>query len=355
MHIAVIRHSIRNRGGDRLVLEYLSFLAEKEEYHITYWTNEVKSDFSINPKIRLHKIPIPGIWGTILFTLFTKFQADVVIVDLVVMAYFASFRNGNILYLAQDYDITYHKQKILKNFIDWCYHRVLHQLKIPTISVSEGLTERLAIYNPYRLTTVSNGVNLKFFYHDAYSKYQKERTKQFVILFFARKDYRKGLDIAQKTFQLLRQCRPPNDWEIWTIGTEQLNIEWVSIKNWGFIPSDREIREILSACDIYLIASRSEGLSLLLLQALACECMIVTTAASDIITNEENGLVSAIEDAQGLAQNLNRLMDDPSLQKKLQKNARLLAEQYSLERSCELFGDALITLTQKFNEQSNTK
>ena len=342
MRISVVRHSIRNRGGDRLVLDYLAYLV-KQRHDITYWTNEVNTHFAIDPKIEIRKIPFPGILGTILFTLLTGFKTEVILVDLVVMAGFASLRNKKkILYLAQDYDISYHKSTFIKTFVGFCYRFALHTMGVRTISVSQGLTDKLKQYDPKHLSTIPNGVNLNFFFRDQNSKFSTKKDKFFSILLFAREDYRKGLDIAKKSLEHLRQLRPGTDWEVWTIGSEKIELPGITIKNWGLLKSDEDMKAILSAADIYLVPSRSEGLSLLLLQAIACECAIVTTAASTIIQNECTGLVSPIEDWKSLADHLNRVLSDTDLRKKLMHNSRILAQEYSLDKSCRKFEEELL-------------
>jgi glycosyltransferase involved in cell wall biosynthesis len=109
---------------------------------------------------------------------------------------------------------------------------------------------------------------------------------------------------------------------------------------------DGELRNILNASDIYLMPSRSEGLSLLLLQALACQCIVVATTASYIIQDEINGLVSPIEDWQVLAHNLNRVMNEPDLRDRLKQNARPLAEQFSFEKCFQSLEETLKSINE---------
>ncbi len=336
MKITIIRHSIRNRGGDRLVLEYLNYLIQKG-HSITYWTNEVNTHFPINSNICIKKIPLPGVPGTILFMLLNKFHSDVLIVDLVVMAYFASFRNKNkILYLAQDYDVFYHRSSYLKNFTEFAYHQVLHRLTIATIAVSQGLTDQLKKYSPVNLTTIPNGINTEFFKRPTILGHlPPNKTKS--IIYFARDDHRKGLDIAIESFKKLKALHKLNDWEIRVIGTARFEEEGLPIKKLGFLKTDAELREALNTADIYLVSSRSEGLSLLLLQALACGCAVVSTSASTILSHGVNGLVSPIEDSDALAENLNQVLYDTEMMLQLSQNGRLLSEQFSWEKSCSAF------------------
>jgi len=347
MTITVIRHSIRNRGGDRLILDYCAYLVQKG-HEVIYWTNEVNTHFPIDPRIQIKRIPLPGVVGTIFFSLIKKIKEDIVLVDLVVMAAFTALRNKKkVVYVAQDYDVSYYQSAVLQWLTDFFYKFVLHDLRIPTMSVSEGLSAQLSRYKPYRLMTVSNGVNADFFYRDPDSRFIKEKSKPNAILLFAREDYRKGLDVGIKTIEELMKIRPQQDWELWTIGTAKISLESNLIKTYGFLNSDADLRGILSACDIYLIPSRSEGLSLLLLQALACQCVIVSTAVSNIIRDGVNGLISPIEDGKGLARRISQVLDDAQLRQDLKKNARILAEQYSFSTSCTRFEKALTDCLQQ--------
>lgn len=341
MKLTVIRHSIRNRGGDKVVLDYLAYLSG-QGHTIVYWTNAVATDFPIDPKIIIKPIPIPGMIGTILFTCFGKFQTDVLLVDLIVLAFFACLRNrSKVLCLAQGHDTSYHKPWIVKSFIRFCYKHVLSRLNVPAIAVAAGLAETLQQYRPVNLTTIPNGVNLKHFYHEASSSLRKEKRREFVILIFARRDIAKGLDIAEKALHELARIRNAQDWEVWSIGAETIRWEGIPVTSLGFIREEEKLRSILSAADIHLVASRSEGLSILLLQALACECAIVSTTASTILIHEVNGLVSPVGDSKALAQNLNRALSDEGLRNQLKRNARSLAEKFSFQTSCEQFEKTL--------------
>lgn len=338
MRVTIIRHSIRNRGGDKLTLDYANYLIKKG-YSIAYWTNEVNTHLYIDPKIIIKKIPIPGILGTIIFAFFSKFKSDVVIVDLILVACLAYFRNGKkVFYVAADYDVKYYKSNILIKFTEFCYRLAFKKFNIRAIAVSKGLFHILQKYQPKNLTIISNGVDLHIYYKDTSSSYNNQKTHPYVILLFAREDYRKGLDIGEKAIEEMSKIRNTQDWEVWTIGSAKINLSNnIKVKSFGFINTDENLKDILSVADIYIVPSRSEGLSFLLLQALACECAIVSTTAAHIIDHEINGLISPVEDWKSLANNLNTILENDALRVKLQKNARSLSEKYSLENSCKKF------------------
>jgi glycosyltransferase involved in cell wall biosynthesis len=342
MKITVIRHSIRNRGGDKTVLDYCSFLAGRG-HQVVYWTNKIATQFTIDPRIQIKRIPLPGRLGTILFAAFSAFRTDVILVDIVVMATVAALRNRrSVVYFAQDYDVMYYSSAVMKNFIKMLYGLALGRIKIPVISVSEELARELAVYRPGKIRTVPNGVDLEKFFRNPHSPYLAHRKSPTVIFVYARRDYRKGWDIAVNAFKELEKTCPSGGWEIWTIGDDSLSLNFLKaeVKKYGFV-DESALKDILSATDIFLLPSRHEGLSLLLLQALACECAVVTTEAATIISHEVNGLVSPNEDSRSLAANIDRLLKDGVFREQLKKNARLLAQEYGLEKSCRQFEEAI--------------
>ena len=167
-----------------------------------------------------------------------------------------------------------------------------------------------------------------------------EKNDNYVILVSVYDDYRKGLDIARKALIRLSEIRPSKDWEVWAIRQDLAPIHNVKIKNLGFLTGDN-LKFALICADIYLLPSRSEGLSILLLQALACQCVVIGTEAANIITDELSGLVSTIDDWQAIAENLNRVMRDRNLFLKLRRNGHALTQKYSLLNNCARFETAL--------------
>lgn len=347
MRLTIIRHSIRDRGGDRLVLDYCSYLVQKG-HEVVYWTNEVNTHFPIDPRIQIRKISFPGIAGTILFTFSKKFRGDIVLVDLVVMSVFAWFLNGKrVVCLAQDDDRTYYASPLLRGITGILYRLSFGFMKVRVISVSEFLTQGLNVCAHGRVQTVSNGVDFKKFYHEEKSRFQSEKKTQAAIVLYARTDYRKGLDIGIKAMEELSRIRAKRDWELWIIGEAPVAIpmDGLRIKRWGFL-NEGDLREVLSAADIYLSPSRHEGFGLMQLEAMACGCVMVTTKVFSIVENEMSGLVSDVEDWRSLARNLDRVIGDSEFRERLRENGFKLVKNYSLEKSCAQFEKTLLDFTQ---------
>ncbi len=95
-----------------------------------------------------------------------------------------------------------------------------------------------------------------------------------------------------------------------------------------------DIPNILAASDIYVQPSRSEGLGLALIEALAAGLPCVASnvgGIKDIIRNGKNGLLFEREDVNELAESMLRLANDSVLQEKLSKNTLQSVQHYGLE------------------------
>ncbi len=85
------------------------------------------------------------------------------------------------------------------------------------------------------------------------------------------------------------------------------------------------VAELLSAADMFVLPSRSEGSSNALLEAMAAGLPIVATDAGgtpEIIENRRSGLVTPVQDVVALSGAISSLVADPSLAKALGTAAR---------------------------------
>jgi len=99
----------------------------------------------------------------------------------------------------------------------------------------------------------------------------------------------------------------------------------------GAISRDR-IPEMYANADIFINASRGDNMPVSILEAFASGLPVVTTAAggiSHMVTHEVTGLLSAVGDYEGLANNALRLLQVPILAQRLAQNAHEAALQCS--------------------------
>ncbi len=90
----------------------------------------------------------------------------------------------------------------------------------------------------------------------------------------------------------------------------------------GHVPS---IATVLAAADIFVLPSRSEGLSLALLEALLAGLPCVATrvgGSPEVVRPGVNGLLVECEDPQGMGEALRSLVQAPALRARLARNAR---------------------------------
>lgn len=93
------------------------------------------------------------------------------------------------------------------------------------------------------------------------------------------------------------------------------------------------VEDYLKKSDIYISASRTEGLPLSILEAMACGLPIIATNAGgtkDIVHNKENGFIIEIDDEDGLKSALLKLIQNKDLQAKFSQESRRIAEEWSV-------------------------
>jgi glycosyltransferase involved in cell wall biosynthesis len=109
----------------------------------------------------------------------------------------------------------------------------------------------------------------------------------------------------------------------------------------------RDIPNVLTAMDIFVISSTSEGLPTSLLEAMAAAKPCIVTDIGLPVENMKTGLVIPPKDSQSLAQALKHLIHDDKLAGTLGRNAQIFVkENCTLEEAAkrhgEIFGSLII-------------
>ncbi|TVR35617.1 MAG: glycosyltransferase, partial [Spirochaetaceae bacterium] len=101
-----------------------------------------------------------------------------------------------------------------------------------------------------------------------------------------------------------------------------------------------DIDRVLFACDIFVLASRWEGLAKALLEAMSLGLPCIATAVEgnvDVISHGHDGLLVPSDDAAALGHALARLAGDPHYAAALGRRARQTVERFAVERqACAL-------------------
>jgi glycosyltransferase involved in cell wall biosynthesis len=86
-----------------------------------------------------------------------------------------------------------------------------------------------------------------------------------------------------------------------------------------------DVLELITASDIFVIPSRFEGLSIAMIEAMACGLPVIASDAPGLrehVMNEENGLLFPVADYRELAEQILRLANDEDLRVRLSKGAK---------------------------------
>jgi glycosyltransferase involved in cell wall biosynthesis len=101
--------------------------------------------------------------------------------------------------------------------------------------------------------------------------------------------------------------------------------------NVKFLGVRTDVPRLMSAADVFMLSSLSEGISVTLLEAMAARLPIATTDVGgnpEVVAHNDSGLLSPRGDAQKLGEHLTRLLGDPALRQTMGAagHVRLLAQ-----------------------------
>ena len=103
-------------------------------------------------------------------------------------------------------------------------------------------------------------------------------------------------------------------------------------ENYIFMPGlKKNVEDYLRKSDIYVSSSKTEGLPLSILEAMACGLPVVATNAGgtqDIVCDGENGFLIQIDDEGALEEKLLNLITNKDMRKIFSRNSRKIAEEW---------------------------
>lgn len=106
-----------------------------------------------------------------------------------------------------------------------------------------------------------------------------------------------------------------------------------------FLGYRSDMQNLYQKAAIYVLSSRSEGLPMVLIEAMSQGCACVATdfkgRTKEIITNDDEGILCNPEDVDALAKGMEKLINDDEYRKKIQCNAIKRSAYYSLDNTME--------------------
>ena len=177
------------------------------------------------------------------------------------------------------------------------------------------------------IIVVKNGITLKNVETNEYQKNDLfEESTALKILAVGRLTYQKAMEVLVKAANILYQNGIKN-FVVIIVGEgeqrqmlEKMIQEFNAEKYINLLGIRFDVINLMKSADIFVLPSRYEGLSIAMIEAMACGCPIIATDAPGInahIKNGVNGLLFPIEDHDKLSEMIKKLIENKILRQKL--------------------------------------
>jgi len=177
-----------------------------------------------------------------------------------------------------------------------------------------------------------------------------------IVLTMGRLAPEKGLEYLIEAASLLRCSRPAFRFVLAGDGPLRAQLQGLAeslgaSRHVEFLGYREDIPDLLAACDLVVLPSLREGLSIALLEAMAAGKPIVTTEIGSnlaVVSQADTALLVPPGDPQALCDAILRCGCDPALRATLGTNARLLFERrYTEERMLNSYKKLYVDLVKK--------
>ena len=226
-----------------------------------------------------------------------------------------------------DYYNTYY------HFVEWFLSLITDRIICISDIVNRFANETQRI-NTKKLITIHNGIDSE---HAVSEKRTSGLRKELgipadhsVICTIAHMEEHKGIKYLLESASLLLQSR--NDVSFLIVGEgalkEELRKTCVVLKiekNVIFAGERSDIPEILSLTDIFVLPSLREGLSLAILEAMACGKPVIATnvgGVPEVVKDGISGILVSPKDPEALHSAMNELLGDREKRKKMGHNGK---------------------------------
>lgn len=152
----------------------------------------------------------------------------------------------------------------------------------------------------------------------------------------------KGFDVLMQAWNKIAYKYPDWTLKVAGLGSEQ-TINFLKSfltsspakKQTEFLGYSKDMLSLYRQAAVYVLSSRSEGLPMVLIEAMSQGCAPVATAnmgrTAEIITSEKEGIICKAEDVDDLARSIDRMIDDEAYRLEVQRKAIQRSKFYSQE------------------------
>ncbi len=226
------------------------------------------------------------------------------------------------------------RKPVLKNLIKYILGKVDYVFVVSD-SIKDNVLKLDIKEIENKMKVTYNAVDVQKFRPDMKSNFKQEiKIDPFkpVILFVGNLVWQKGVEYLIRAKEFI-----DDNVEIVIVGDGPLFnefkgiVEFENIEGIKLTGARNDIEKIMPAADIFVLPSLTEGRPAVILEAMASGKPIVATNVGGIpeIINDQIGILVNPEDSVGLADAINKLLEDKELREKMGKNARKESMKYA--------------------------
>ena len=238
-----------------------------------------------------------------------------------------------------------------------CMHKIVTPLRRAIlknasyiVAVSEGLANLSLKTDEYHVNVIPTGVDMKFF-----KPISKVITDDIIFLYVGRLSEEKNINLIIKQFKkviddglkakLHLVGNGPLYKSLFKLCEEFQLMSDIKFYNWV---DKNSLLNIYQESDCLINASKGEGLSNTILEAMSCGLAILAsdvTGNNDLIKHNLNGLLFSLDEENSLYYNMKKLVLDNCLMKHLkQKSRETVFQEYSWQISAEKYINLLLEI-----------
>lgn len=339
--------SLYPTGGAKMVFEYANRLSERgHKVQILYLNNNAWIKYHLPEKIRRILVSCVSMFSPTWFSLNTDIKklsyydskldiktkdTDVFIVTAVTTVEITRnrFKGRRFVYFIQDFE----NWAVSKEYVYKTYN-----LGMTNIVISKWLKDIVDSNSKKSSVLIKNPIDFEVYKIN--KKIENRKSHTIGLLYHTRLD--KGIKYSLATIDKLKVQYP--DLEVYMFGASKRPKDLPNWINYTCNASQSETVAIYNKVSVWLCATVDEGFGLTGLEAMACGCVLVSTAYKGVFEYAKEGynaLLVPVKDVNALVEAVVKVFEDYSIRKKLVFNAQETVRNFSWKKAVDKFEETL--------------